>query len=900
MRRFLGCIRFAVLSVYVSALSCSATALAQVRAHFDLPAQPLARTLKAIGTVTNTDVGFSASQVAGLEAPSLQADLTVDDALMRVLAGTGLRPQHLDDHTIVIAAATLDTSALTKSPADTFVPSQTEDSPRITNVASDAETLTAAQVDTAVPGPTQDSDAAVKSSDQDQLEAVVVTGTHIRGVAPSSPVLTITREDIDQSGYTSIGDVMRSLPQNYGGGNNPQLTAGSAPGIDNAGAFSGGSAPNLRGLGSGSTLTLVNGRRLADDTVNGAVDISLIPLAAIERVEVVTDGASAAYGSDAVAGVVNIILKKDYNGSQTSILGGGTAQGGGTEKQINQLLGKTWSTGGLLFDYEFDRIDPIYSTQRDYTLEAGIPTTLYPGSSRDSFFVSGHQNFGDRVTGFLDALYTYRISRNSISYAGEDLTLNSEVDVHQYSADLGLDVLLPGNWKLRPTVDLAEQQEVDVGSSVPYYFDPTLRFEGRTSTFEAVADGSLAALPAGAVRAAVGGGYRGETFAYLEQDTAPIVDAERRVEYAYAEVAIPLFSPTMDTWIRKLDLDVSGREEHYSDFGRAGVPKFGLVYSPADPVKLRATWGKAYRAPPLYDLFTAKGATLQAIPNPASSTGTSPVLIETGGNPALRPETAKTWTVGVDYDSQLLEGLRLGATYYDIAYINRISQIPTYFSALTDPQLAPFVTLAPSAAVQQSVINAASPYFFNITGAPYNPSEVAGLVNDERVNVAKQDIIGVDLTANYRRPTYKGSLEIFANASYLDLRQQFVPLAPEIEISGQAFEPSKIRARTGASWTIGPLGATGILNFTGSEVNPYQPDMPHVASWTTFDLQLNFRPQLSGYLAGFQAALSVQNVFDRDPPFVLFDQFVPGLHYDPTNASVLGRFITLRLSKEFK
>jgi outer membrane receptor protein involved in Fe transport len=99
---------------------------------------------------------------------------------------------------------------------------------------------------------------------------------------------------------------------------------------------------------------------------------------------------------------------------------------------------------------------------------------------------------------------------------------------------------------------------------------------------------------------------------------------------------------------------------------------------------------------------------------------------------------------------------------------------------------------------------------------------------------------------------------------------------------------------------LGSFSATGILNYTGSEVNAYVPDNTHIASWTTVDLQLGFRPQLSGILSGFQAALSVQNLFDRNPPFVLFDQLVPGLHYDPTNASVLGRFISLRLSKEFK
>src|SRR5271155_5257164 len=96
---------------FLASFGCCA-ADAQLLVHFDLPAQPLAQSLRAIGTVTNTDVGFSATQVAGLLAPPLKADLTVDGALARVLAGTGLRPKHLDDHTIIIASTeTLATDA---------------------------------------------------------------------------------------------------------------------------------------------------------------------------------------------------------------------------------------------------------------------------------------------------------------------------------------------------------------------------------------------------------------------------------------------------------------------------------------------------------------------------------------------------------------------------------------------------------------------------------------------------------------------------------------------------------------------------------------------------------------------------------------------------------------------
>src|ERR1700722_13094391 len=111
MRRYCARIHASFTSfLFVAAFWCTA-ANAQMLAHFDLPAQSLARSLQEIGTATNTDVGFSASQVAGLLAPPLKAELTVDDALMRVLAGTRLRPKHLDDHTIVIAADTSPTSS---------------------------------------------------------------------------------------------------------------------------------------------------------------------------------------------------------------------------------------------------------------------------------------------------------------------------------------------------------------------------------------------------------------------------------------------------------------------------------------------------------------------------------------------------------------------------------------------------------------------------------------------------------------------------------------------------------------------------------------------------------------------------------------------------------------------
>ncbi len=167
-------------------------------------------------------------------------------------------------------------------------------------------------------------ESAATRSDED----IVVTGTHVRSAPPTSPVLTISRRDIDEAAPSSVEELVRHLPQN--------LSAGVAQenfGVTGAGAdiTEHGAGINLRGLGQRATLVLVNGRRVAPSGTGSFVDVSLIPVSAIERIEILTDGASAIYGSDAVAGVVNIILRKDFRGLETMAQVGTSTDGGGRE-----------------------------------------------------------------------------------------------------------------------------------------------------------------------------------------------------------------------------------------------------------------------------------------------------------------------------------------------------------------------------------------------------------------------------------------------------------------------------------------------------------------------------------------------------------------------------------------
>lgn len=200
-------------------------------------------------------------------------------------------------------------------------------------------------------------------------QEIIVTGSNIRGIGPSagSPVISIGREEIFRSGYATAQQVIQSLPQNHNGGVSEDTRAGA----DLSANPTFNSSVNLRGLGNVSTLVLLNGRRMSGATTDGiSPDISLIPTAAIERVEVLPDGASAVYGSDAVAGVVNFILKSDYQGSETHLRYGTATSGQPDEVQFSQTFGINWSGGSVLVSGEFYRRDNLPLRDRSFSKSA--------------------------------------------------------------------------------------------------------------------------------------------------------------------------------------------------------------------------------------------------------------------------------------------------------------------------------------------------------------------------------------------------------------------------------------------------------------------------------------------------------------------------------------------------
>ena len=210
------------------------------------------------------------------------------------------------------------------------------------------------------------SQAALAQTAAPQLERVVVTGSNIKRVASETaePILNITREDISNSGKATLTEYLQALSLDG---------QGSLPTGFGNGFAAGATAISLRGLGANATLVLLNGRRLApypraDDFQKMFSDLSSVPLEAVERIEVLKDGASAIYGSDALAGVVNIILRKDYQGTVVKAEGGTSHYGDGSRMKAAVTMGagdlSTDKWNGLL-NIEMSKNDEIHYRDRN-------------------------------------------------------------------------------------------------------------------------------------------------------------------------------------------------------------------------------------------------------------------------------------------------------------------------------------------------------------------------------------------------------------------------------------------------------------------------------------------------------------------------------------------------------
>ncbi|MES2902937.1 MAG: TonB-dependent receptor [Pseudomonadota bacterium] len=967
---------FAIVAVSIPAPGFVAQISAS--AAYDLPSQDLGDTLRAIARISGRDILFPSDAVQGRRAPPLRGQLSLDEALRLALSDSPL-------------VADFRAGAVLIRPREASAPER--------------------QVET-----------------ENAEQAITVTGTRIRGSAPvGSDVIRITRKDIERSGYATTQDIAQTIPQNFGGA--PNESTGPISLDPNSSRNTGaGSSLNLRGLGNSSTLVLLNGDRPPLGGFGGIfADISMIPAAAIERIEVIADGASAIYGSDAVAGVVNIVPRLTFDGAETSVRTG-TADGDSQDMIASQIIGKDWGSGRAMFAYEYYRRDRLRASDRDYitddlrafggpdlrgeyanpgTILAGgqrfaIPsgqdgTALTPGDlvagtvnrgdswslvdvlpdqRRHSLFAAARQSLSPTVDVYAQGLFSSRaFSQHDRTSAdtprtvpvtnpfyvdpigtgqpvrvlydfGPDLGRERRTGtVQAFGATAGVQAKV-GSWsldvrgnygrqietsKLRNRVNSARLAlalaDPDPATAYNLFGDgpstnpATIDFirgstvshnRARVWSVSARADGPLVSLPAGDLRIALGGEYRNELYSgragladttTLEPVVRPAIPlpGPRKIKAVYGEVLIPIFGGDFAVpGFERLDLSAALRTERYSDFGTTTNPKFGFTWQPLGGLRLRGTYGRSFRAPAI-DNLRQDAILLFAftIPDPASPTGSSNVLVSRGNDPDLRPEKAANWTLGADFEPRFLPGFKASLTYYNIRYRDRISSpAANLFNFLVNRDVYQgIIEDNPSPATVESFYS--SPFFVNPLGIA--PEAINAVVDARLQNLAVVRQSGLDVDVRYAFDAFGGQTEIGASGAYIfNIGQAITPDAPVTDVVDILGNPVDLRLRGRASWSNDRWSAALFVNYLDSYTNLTNPEPEKVASWTTVDAQLSYRFQRDrGPLSGLRIALSATNLFDAAPPYAAYNLGLVVAGFDPDNASPLGRVVSLTATKSW-
>jgi iron complex outermembrane receptor protein len=214
---------------------------------------------------------------------------------------------------------------------------------------------------TAAPAIAQDQDA-------EQLETVTVIGSRIKrtDIETSQPVFVLERQDLQRTGLTSVGDILQDL-----------ATSGATLNTTFNNGGNGETRINLRNLGSNRTLVLVNGRRWVTG-LGGQVDLNTIPVSVVERIEILKDGASAIYGSDAIAGVINITTRDNYDGAEASIYLGENEEGDGRTEAYDFTIGSSTDRASAVVNVSYVKQEPIFAGDREIS---AVPRFGFDGNN---------------------------------------------------------------------------------------------------------------------------------------------------------------------------------------------------------------------------------------------------------------------------------------------------------------------------------------------------------------------------------------------------------------------------------------------------------------------------------------------------------------------------------------
>ena len=758
-------------------------------------------------------------------------------------------------------------------------------------------------------------------------DEVIVTGTNIRGIAPdSSPTMTFDRDDLDASGAATLQDFLQTIPQNFGGGSNANVVGGlpndfsASYNSGRAGTY--GSSANLRGLGSGSTLVLLNSQRIAPASgLGNFVDISLIPASAIQRVEMLTDGAASIYGGDAVAGVVNYILRDDFEGVEASARYGSVTEGDLDEYRASLTLGETWNGGNALISYEYFNRGNLSAADRSFSQNAILPNDLFASQERHSVLVSGSQELLPNLELSADFLYGRRTGIRDTSGTTYSFRILPDTSTLHASGALNWDV--GSGW----TIDFSGAFSSTDGE-IPTTGDSSWHtsLDSNLWTVDTKASGPLFAIWGGDLQLAVGGHYREESFSNTRIDIDTVQRAaDRNVYAAFGELFIPLISEDNNIpGVNRLEINTSARFEDYSDFGTKLTPKVGLLWAPVEQLRLRASYGRSFSPPPLGRVgatdYSAFVATTAFINDAIGLTAADPSIADvtaiyiSGTAPNLSAETSRTFSAGFNFNHEVgPHSFSVVATYLDISYENRLGNTPipgnrSVFDApniaFNDPGLFPpgIVVFSPTVAEINEIMAGVSQVVMYENDVDALDAQIISSVQLTQ-NLSLNAVQTVDFDAGYQIASSAGDFSFGISGSYLiNYDQQASPTSAIVSRIDTLYNPTHLRLRGRAGYTSGGFNANVFLNHTNSYKFDNLPGSQTVDSYTTVDLSTSYsfgESSVASVLGDAKIRLSVTNLFDQPPPSTLDAPTFSVYGFDPTNASPLGRFISVVISTRF-
>jgi len=859
------------LAICTAGTICPQQAVAaQQQQAFSIPAGDLKTALDAYVQQSGRQLIYPADQVRGVRSPGARGNLSADEALSALLAGTGFVTRRDPSGAIAIVSA------------EGNVPPAADRQPE-TGVAAGTEGA--------------------------EGETIIVTGTNIRGVRnPISNVVVLDKEGIELTGRGTVAEVLETVPQNVGGGKTSFSNTVFA-GADSLN-FSGGAGADLRGLGNSSTLTLVNGRRLAPAGFGDFVDLSAIPLMAVERVEVLTDGASAIYGSDAVAGVVNMILEDRFEGVRLSGRDTFATEGDYQAYQLGALAGTDWQTGSALIAYNYSNQSNLDSAGRSFSENAPDQTDLIPDRRSHNVVARVSQDVSPSINLFAEGLYG---SSKRNGHLAIDLSpfglgvfhIGTHFQSKLFSGTGGARASFSPNWTGEFSVSYGEAK-THFENSGDSAANPFIS-KSKTTSADLLINGRLAELPGGSVRLAVGGQYRHEYYNSSGTNLITENPLSRDIFAGFGELFVPIVGSSNRTGgVEALEASVAGRIEHYSDFGTTANPQLGLKWDPLPGLSLRGTFGKSFHAPLLSQLdeialINGQGLSTDTLVDPASPTGFTNIIFinQAVGNPDLQPEKSTSWSVGAEVTPDLLKGFRAKVTYFHYNFHDRIAQpiVGSIFDIFLDESLnAPFILRNPPLELATALFPPPSNPFAN--GCGCTPADIGAIVNGRLTNIARRKVGGLDFLVDYNRDVSFGRIGFTLNATHLfKVEDQAAPTVPGTDLVNTPYNPVSWRGRAGLTWSDKQTLAGLFVNFVGDYRDPRFDPVRHIDSWTTFDLSVSRTfPIAGGHSLRF--GLSAQNLFNQDPPFVAEPPggFLPnGINFDSTNADPIGRRISASL-----